>query len=93
MALVELEWDDEKAATNLRKHGIRFADAALVLEDELAVTVRDLHSEREERFVTIGNDPNGRLLVVVYTWRGERIRIISARKATGQERRQHEGGI
>jgi len=89
---VELEWDEEKAASNLRKHGVDFAEAALVLEDELALTIRDLHSQREERFVTTGCDPQGRLLVVVYTWRGEGIRLISARHATSQERRQYERG-
>lgn len=84
------EWDEEKAASNLRKHGIDFADAALVLEDKLALIVRDLSAEHEERFVALGQDPQGRLLVVVYTWRGERARLISARKATGKERRQYE---
>jgi uncharacterized DUF497 family protein len=67
--VVEYEWDEEKAAANLRKHGVDFADAALVLEDQLAFTMRDLYSE-EERFVTMGRDPYGRLLVVIYTWRG-----------------------
>ena len=86
---VDYEWDEEKAAANLRKHGVDFADAALVLEDELALTLRDLHTE-EERFVTLGKDPSGRLLVVVYTWRGERIRLISAREMTSKERRQYE---
>jgi uncharacterized DUF497 family protein len=61
-----------------------------VLEDDLALTLRDLSSEQEERFVTLGYDPNGRLLVVAYTWRGERIRLISARKTTGKERRDYE---
>lgn len=89
-ATVEYEWDEEKATANLRKHRVDFADAALVLEDELASTVRDLYSEREERFVTLGRDPNGRLLVVVYTWRGERARLISAREATSKERRDYE---
>ena len=51
---------------------------------------RDPHSETEERFITLGMDPTAKLLVVVYTWRGERIRIISARPATGPERRQYE---
>ena len=87
---VDCEWDEEKAAANLRKHCVDFADAALVLEDELAVTMRDLYSEREERFVTLGSDPIGRLLVVVYTWRGERARLISAREATSKERREYE---
>jgi uncharacterized DUF497 family protein len=88
---VELEWDEAKAAANLRKHGIDFADAALVLEDELALTRRDLYTEHEHRFVTLGLDPTGRPLVVVYTWRGERIRLISACMATGKERREYEG--
>ena len=88
--MVEFEWDARKAASNLRKHGIDLADAAAVLYDELAVTVAgDEHSE--ERFVTIGIDALGRLLVVVYTWRGKRVRLISARRATPLERRQYEG--
>jgi uncharacterized DUF497 family protein len=63
-----------------------------VLEDELALTTRDLHSQHEERFVTLGCDPQGRLLVVVYTWREQRARLISARNATGRERRHYEEG-
>jgi len=89
--MVEFEWDARKAASNLRKHGIDFADAATVLYDELAVTVAD-EERSEERFVTIGIDALGRLLVVVYTWRGKRVRLISARRATPLERRQYEGG-
>jgi uncharacterized DUF497 family protein len=84
------DWDEEKATANLRKHRVDFADAALALEDEFAFTMRDLYSDREERFVTLGHDPNGRLLVVVYTWRGERARLISAREATNKERRDYE---
>jgi uncharacterized DUF497 family protein len=87
---MEFEWDPNKAARNLKKHGIDFADAALVLYDELAVTLRD-EGVDERRFVTLGLDALGRLLVVVYTWRDERIRIISARPATAKERRRHEG--
>jgi uncharacterized DUF497 family protein len=87
---VDFAWDARKAAANLRKHGVDFADAALALEDEWAVTRVDSGSEGEERFVTVGCDPSGQLLVVVYTWRGERIRLISARPATGRERRQYE---
>lgn len=92
MATVEFEWDEEKATANLRKHAVDFADAVLVFEDELATTVGDLDSKHEERFVTMGHDPYGRLLVVVYTWRGDRIRLISARTATGRERRHYETG-
>lgn len=87
---MEFEWDGEKAAANLRKHGVDFADAVQVFDDDLALTMRDPDSGPEERFITMGNDPHGRLLVVIYTWRGERIRPISARKATGKERRRYE---
>lgn len=87
---MEFEWDPEKAAGNLKKHGIDFADAALVLYDHLAVTVPDEHTD-EGCFVTLGSDALGRLLVVVYTWRNDSIRIISARRATGRERRCYEG--
>ena len=82
------EWDPKKAASNVRKHGIRFADAVSVLEDDRAITVSD-DSTGEERWVTIGMDAVGRIVVVVYTWRGERIRIISARRATQREGRQY----
>jgi uncharacterized protein len=87
---VEFVWDQAKAIANLRKHGVDFADAVLVFEDEFALTLSDPHSEGEERFVTLGQDPSSRLLVVVYSWRAERIRIISARPATGNERRRYE---
>ncbi len=89
--VMEYEWDAHKAAANLSKHGIDFADAVTALEDDAAITVVDEFAD-EERFVTIGTDALGRLLVVVYTWRGQDvIRIISARKATARERRQYEG--
>jgi uncharacterized DUF497 family protein len=86
----DAEWDPRKAAENLRKHGVDFADAATVLYDERAITLRD-HDEEEERYVTIGMDALGRVLVVVYVWRGDRPRLISARRATAHERRQYEG--
>ena len=82
------EWDPRKAAANLKKHGVDFADAATVLHDEQALTVRD-DEQGEERYVTIGMDALGNVLVVVYTWRGERPRLISARKAAPQEREQY----
>jgi uncharacterized DUF497 family protein len=84
-----VEWDPVKARSNLRKHGIRFADAATALEDERAISVRD-EREAEERWITIGMDGLARLLVVVYTWRDEEVRLISARAATPRERRQYE---
>ena len=84
------EWDPEKARSNLAKHGVRFADAVAALEDDLGLTLRDPDSDAEERFVTLGLDAFERLLVVVYTWRGEHLRILSARKASPAERRQYE---
>lgn len=83
------EWDPGKARDNLRKHGVDFADAATVFDDPLAVTIPDEGTE-ESRFVTMGSDGMGRLLIVVYAWRGAKIRIISARGATPSERRQYE---
>ncbi|MDQ6800057.1 MAG: BrnT family toxin [Acidobacteriota bacterium] len=85
------EWDDEKRHTNLRKHAVEFADAVSAFEDDNAITLRDEDSEGEERFVTLARDAFGRVLVVVYTWREEKIRLISARKATRRERKQYEG--
>ena len=84
------EWDPVKARLNLRKHGVDFADAVSALEDDAALTMRDPLAEHEERSVTIGLDALGRVLVVVYTWRDGRIRLISAREATARERRQYE---
>ncbi|HEV3333836.1 MAG TPA: BrnT family toxin [Bryobacteraceae bacterium] len=86
-----VDWDPAKARANLRKHGIRFADAVTALEDERAISVRD-EKEDEERWITIGMDSVRRILVVVYTWRGEEIRLISARRATARESRQYEAG-
>jgi uncharacterized DUF497 family protein len=86
---VGFEWDRRKAETNLRRHGVDFADAVTIFDDEYAVTVPDT-SSAEERFVALGTDAMGRLLVVVYRWRGDRIRLISARQATRSERRDYE---
>ena len=83
---LEFEWDDEKAAANFRKHGIRFETAVRVFQDpNLKEYCDNDHSKREERYQAIGrvND----ILFVVYTERKERIRLISARKATKAERR------
>ena len=87
-----IEWDPRKAASNLRKHGIDFADAVGALEDEHAITVQDPLSAGEVRFVTVGIDALGRLLTVVYTWRGDNLRLISARLATPRERGQYGEG-
>jgi uncharacterized protein len=85
---VSFEWDPDKAETNRKKHGVDFADAALVLYDDFALTTCDIE-RGEERFVTLGLDPLGRLLVVVYAWRGDNIRIMSARLATRAEARRY----
>ena len=84
------EWDSAKATKSLKKHGVDFADACLVLSDTLALTFQDTGPQSEQRYITIGMDPLARVLVVVYTWRGEDIRLISARKATPSERKQYE---
>ena len=84
------EWDNNKAKSNLEKHGIDFADAVSVFADDAALTILDDHPD-EERLVAIGMDALGRILVVVYTWRANNIRLISARKATRHECRQYEG--
>jgi uncharacterized protein len=86
------EWDERKARANLRKHKVDFADAATVFEDGRAVTIAEDEAQ-EERYITLGIDASGRVLVVVYTMRGERIRIISARRATKRERAQYEQGL
>lgn len=90
LALVEVEWDPAKARFNLQKHGVDFADAATALHDEMAITIPDADPD-EQRFVTLATDALGRVLVIAYTWRGPRIRLISARPATRKERRQYEG--
>ena len=87
-AVVEFEWDANKAANNFSKHGVRFAEAVTVFEDDAMLTMPDDIPE-EERFAAIGMGSLGRILVVIYTTRGDRVRIISARKATRQERSQY----
>jgi uncharacterized DUF497 family protein len=85
------EWDSHKAEANLRKHGVNFEEAQTVFTDPLSITLADPdHSADEERFIDIGMSDNRRVLVVVYTERVQRIRLISARKATPAERKQYE---
>ena len=88
---MKVVWDTKKAAANIRKHsGIEFSHAATVLDDPLAVTIEDT-LQGEQRFVTIGTDILGRVLVVVYSYAGEaEIRLISARKASPKERKSYE---
>ena len=87
-ATMGVEWDRDKAASNLKKHRIDFADAVTVFDDLNSITIDDPDHD-ELRFITIGLDAYGRILVVVYTWRGENIRIISARKATKHEQKYY----
>jgi uncharacterized DUF497 family protein len=90
--LAGYEWDPKKASGNLQKHGIHFSDAVTAFADEMALRIPDQDSGAfEERFILLGMGSPGQLLAVVYTWRGDRIRIISARKATAGERRAYEG--
>jgi uncharacterized DUF497 family protein len=88
---VEFEWDEQKNHTNWQKHGVSFEEATTVFGDPLSVTIDDpIHSTSEDRFVIIGMSAHRRLLVVIFTERGNHIRIISARDATRRERRNYE---
>jgi uncharacterized protein len=90
---MEFEWNPEKAAINLKKHNISFQEAATVFDDSLSVTFPDPdHSIGESRYVIIGMSRSEQLLVVSHTDRENRTRIISARRATRQERRFYEEG-
>lgn len=90
---MDVTWNPAKAEANFRKHGILFSDADTVLFDPIALTMEDDNAEGENRFVTIGQDTAGRVLVVIYTYRGEQIRLISARKATRKETQDYEKRI
>ncbi len=91
---MKFEWDPDKATSNLKRHGVDFADAVGVFEDEQAITIEDEDAEGEQRFITIGLDFTLRTLVVIYACRqADTIRIISARKATKKERAAYEEGI
>lgn len=90
---MDFEWDDAKAETNLRKHGVSFPEASTVFADPLALTGYDpRHSDDEDRYLTMGLSADGRLLVVSHTDRGDAVRIISAREATRAERKDYEDG-
>jgi len=89
---MDFEWDLRKAETNFKKHGVRFSESLPVFEDDYAITITDDESDPDERrFVSMGVGVKGRVLVVVYSCRGRRIRIISARLADARERSQYEG--
>ncbi|HNR31824.1 MAG TPA: BrnT family toxin [Candidatus Hydrogenedentes bacterium] len=88
------EWDASKARINSRKHGLSFEEAVSVFRDPLALTFPDpYHSDKEEREITIGHTDRRAIVFVSHCPRGDRIRIISARRATKGERRQYEEGI
>ena len=88
---MKFNWDSRKAAANLTKHGVSFEEASTVFADELSSLIADpLHSENEARFILLGMSISQRLLVVVHTEQDDAIRIISARRATRNERKQYE---
>jgi uncharacterized protein len=86
---MDFEFDPAKARSNLRKHGVSFAHAEQALRDDMAVTVEDPDARGEQRFATLGMDALGRVLVIIHTPRGERTRVISARKASRGETEQY----
>jgi len=87
----EFEWDDEKEKSNLKKHGVSFDEGATIFNDPKLATISDPdHSEGEERFVSIGVSVVRRLLTVIHACRTERVRLISARKATKAEKKNYE---
>lgn len=91
---LDFEWDEQKALTNKKKHGVSFEEAATVFGDPLALTIPDPeHSEDEEHFVTMGTSAARRLLVVVAVDRDDKTRIISARPASRRERKDYAEGI
>ncbi len=86
-----LEWNPQKATSNLEKHGVSFEEASTVFGDPLGKIVDDLrHSIGEQRFVLLGHSERNRLLTVMFTERGKTIRLISTRRATRNERRIYE---
>ncbi len=88
--IVNYQWDPRKAILNLKKHGVEFADAVGVFEDENALWQEDPRNQSEDRYIVLGTDFLSRTLVVVFTYRDEEIRVISARKATEREKRTYE---
>lgn len=90
---MEFEWDNNKAITNLQKHGVSFSEAATVFGDSLSITFADPdHSINESRFITIGLSAANQMIILSHTDRDERIRIINARKTTRKEQRLYEEG-
>jgi uncharacterized protein len=91
VASIIFEWDPRKDKANLRKHKVGFAEASTVFGDPFSITIPDPdHAADEERFVIIGMSNRRKLLIVVHTVRGKRVRLISARAATNRERQNYE---
>ena len=90
---MEFEWDEIKAATNERKHGVSFNEAMTIFSDSQSVTGYDpQHADDEDRYITVGLSLLGRTLIVSHTDRGDTIRIISARAANRRERKDYQDG-
>ena len=88
---LSFQWDENKARTNLAKHGVSFEEAATVFGDSLSLTIADpALSQTEDRLIVLGHSHQRKLLVVVHTERGDSIRIISARRASRRERKSYE---
>ena len=86
------DWDPDKAAESLKKHGVDVADAAISLSDPLALTIEDPDSEGEERFMSLAMGPTGTVLLTVYSYVEDNIRIITSRSASPGERKNYEAG-
>ena len=87
---MKFQFNPDKAISNRKKHGVSFSDAEGVFYDELAIHTEDIYSEGESRFIAVGMGSAGQILVVVYTYLGEEIRLISARRATHKEIKSYE---
>ncbi len=88
---IRFEWDEEKAAVNKRKHGVSFNEAQTVFTDDFSIVKADIeHSDNEERWLIIGASNKNRVIIVSFTEREDVIRLISARKAIRNERKQYE---
>ena len=86
----DFEWDPRKAEANVQKHDVTFVEASSVFNDPLFITLLDSdHSENEERYITIGLSNKNRLIMIAHAERANRIRIISARKATKNEEKRY----
>jgi hypothetical protein len=94
MSDLYFEWDERKRASNVKKHGIDFADVTGLFYDEETIIIGDPEHYDEERFIALGTDTKSNVVVVVHVYRDiDVIRIISARKADPKERRQYAGGL